>query len=209
MLESLEGLQGGVVLVIDNGEEIKFEQVQRAFGEDFENAQKHFNNMIFRGLLMPSLVFDSGDIGSNAMADKHYEIFARAVWSLRSKVCRLIVSKTVRPIVHLNFGPQEDYGHFDGTVLEEEDRKLLADIFFSNVSIGLLDVTEQDDFDMMRDALSYPRRNAPKEAPRSSQTGKDGLPGQAPDGQDDSTPGAPNATPRAPKGPQGRGASNE
>lgn len=209
MMESLESLQGGSVLVIDTGEEISFEQVQRAFGEDFENAQKHFNNMIFRGLLMPSLVFDSGDIGSNAMANKHYEIFARAVWSLRSKICRLIIKRTIQPVVHLNFGPQENYGYFDGTVLEEEDRKLLADIFFSNVSIGLLDPTNQKDFDMMRGQMSYPLRDAPTEAPQASATGKDGLPGQAPDGQDDSTPGAPNATPRAPKKPQGRGASNE
>lgn len=209
LLEALVNMHNSAVLVLPTGEEVSFEQVTRSFGSDFESAQNHFNKMMMRGLLMPSLLFEASDIGSFAMVNKHLEVFVRWIRRLVGQVARAIILQGVRPVVFWNFGAQETYGEFKAQQLEEEDLELWSKIFFSMIQAGVLRPEVLVDFEWIREKFGAPKGVDPPEESVIGSAGRDGLPGEAPDGQDDAESGEPRGAKKRPTKGQGRPEEDE
>lgn len=196
MLTALQNLQNNSSLVLPPGDMVEFIQIPRAFGGDFLDFENHHNRMIFRGLLMPSLVFENGDIGSFAMAKKHFEVFLRSIFRLVNQVCRALVQQVVRPLVVLNFGERDTYGNFQRQTLEEEDLEIWSKIFFAMIGRGVIRPEEEADFLWMREKFGAPKGVEPREFDPAilGGGGQDGIPGAAPDGQDDNSMGNPSGS---------------
>lgn len=195
-------------LVIDDQTKLHFLELKRAFGSDFESWQAWSNQMILRACLIPALLFTGGDgKGSYALAGKQTEVYNQHVYSVRNAICHAMIQQWIAKLIWLNFGEQavHGYGEFRGQTLEEEDLKLWSEIFFSMVQAGFVRAHVAEDFDFVRNKLGLPGGVAPPpEATEDGQSGKDGLPGEAPDGLDGLGPEKPSSGPKVPKTKQGR-----
>ncbi len=203
-LDALENLQTSSAFILAPQEELDFVEVKRAFGGDFEACENHYSRMIQRGLLMPSLLFDNGSVGSFAMSQTQFDVFRLASKLMVEDVDRALIRQVVRPVVWLNFGEQSDYGEFETRVLSAEELERWSKIFFSMCNARVFRPDQSEDFLWMRDKFGAPDGVEPAPQAEPDSSGKDGLPGEAPDGQDDATPGVPRAGGRTPSTKQGR-----
>ncbi len=127
-------------------------------GEAFNAAVTYFNKMIYRGLLIPSLIGDEGSSGSYSLGIKHFDTFQAVLDSIYDNLTEVLLEQLVRILIEYNFGPQDNYGSFPQKNLSEEDKKIMSEIFGQMVDKGVLEPTVQADFDYMRTSLGIPER---------------------------------------------------
>ena len=128
-------------------------------GEAFNSAVGYLNKMIYRGLLLPSLVGDEGErSGSYSLGSMHMVTFQSVLDSIYSNLTETLLEQLVRRLIEYNFGPQDDYGSFPQRKVSESDKKLLAEVFGQMVDKGFLDPDVQADFDYVRTMLDMPER---------------------------------------------------
>lgn len=149
-LAILEDLQNTTGFVIDDGEEVGNAQVPRSISSDFEKILNYCNSMMYRSLLVPTLLFDTAEIGSNALAKQHFQVYIMSMNRMMKTIAPIIVRSVIRPLVYANFGKQRDYGSFDVKELSEDNAKLVSDIFYSLTTSGYLSPELRADMDMVR-----------------------------------------------------------
>lgn len=215
MLAVLKKLRAGSCVTADIEDRIEMLATKFPVGEDHERAQNHFAKNKMRGLLMPSLLFEPTEIGSLALGNKHWELFrafANHLVLLRSQV---LLRQLYRPVLWLNFGPRFPVGEFLVQRREEEDQKLLSEIFFALTQVGYLNPRQLDDYNAVRAKFDLPpAAELPPPPPvlkgqsQGSVGGSiadNGRPsGEVAPGTEGTNTGAPRATGRTPAGPQGR-----
>jgi len=128
-------------------------------GEAFNTAVAYFNKMIYRGLLLPSLVSDEGNSGSYSLGIKHFDTFQSVLDSIYNNLTEVLLEQLIRRLIEYNFGPQDDYGSLPQRNLSEEDKKIMSEIFGQMVDKGVLEPNVQADFDFMRASLGIPKRD--------------------------------------------------
>lgn len=82
-------------------------------------ACQYYEKLIYRGLLIPSLLTDSGDVGSYALGEEHSSLFYMVVAQLSRVIKDAILEQLVRPLVSYQFGEQEDWGDFAPEKIEK------------------------------------------------------------------------------------------
>lgn len=75
-------------------------------------ACEYYEKLIYRGLLIPSLLTDSGDVGSYALGKEHSDLFSMVINNLASVVKDCLLEQLIRPLVSYQFGPQDNWGDF-------------------------------------------------------------------------------------------------
>lgn len=133
-------------------------------GQAFNAAVAYFNKMIYRGLLLPSLVGDEGSSGSYNLGEKHFDTFQAVLDNIYNTLTEVLIEQLIRRLIEFNFGKQESYGSFPQKKLSEDDKKLLSEIFGQMIDKGVLDPDVQADFDYMRSTLDIPQREVVKPA---------------------------------------------
>ncbi|MDR1701279.1 MAG: DUF935 domain-containing protein [Sporomusaceae bacterium] len=128
-------------------------------GEAFNLALNYYNKMICRGILAPSLLIDEGSrSGSYALGQSHFRMYDIMTSGILNNTTETILEQLVRPLVEYNFGCQKNYGMFAEKKLNEEDAKLLSEVFERLTNCGYLNPQLQNDFDTVRSRLGLPQR---------------------------------------------------
>lgn len=146
-----EQLQGWIY---EEGQEIDLLFPPAAIGDNFRSAVEYYNRMIMRGLLIPSLVMDNGDVGSYALGEKHFELWQMSIDSLLQNVTEVLLEQLIRPLIVYNFGPQENFGYFRTNETKEELRSW-ADIYSKITPLGVIDYARLSDVNTIRQNLGF------------------------------------------------------
>lgn len=118
MSRVLANLQNGTGLAMAAGtqeykSDIKFHGAGAGLGDAFERLILYLNKMIFRGLLVPSLVCDEGQkSGSYALGQSHFDVYSMMLDGIYADLTEVLLEQLVRPLIEMNFGAQKDYGSF-------------------------------------------------------------------------------------------------
>lgn len=131
-------------------------------GEAFNAALSYFNKMIYRGLLLPSLIGDEGAKGSYSLGQKHFDTFQAVLDSIYENLTEVLIDQLVRRLIEYNFGPQDSYGKFPQRKLSDEDKEILMKIFKDAVDTGFIDAEDQADMDYVRSSLDMPQKEIKK-----------------------------------------------
>lgn len=201
--KTLEQMRAGSALVFDDQTEVEFLQTGRALGADFQAAIEYHNKMIYRALLLPSLVADNGSVGSYSLGQQHFDMFTLTLDSLIVDLGDVLIEQLVRRLVELNFGPQDDYGSFASEPYVAEDQKALSDVFLALTNAGYISPTNQDDLNAVRERFGFGEKEVEEPSiPAALQPGA--VPPVDPNA-DGASPPDPNAAATPPNGtpPQG------
>lgn len=155
MLDSLSA-KGSLVLPADGSTDVQFQWPTRPFGPDFEAFVAYCNKMMYRALLLPSLIADHGQTGSYSLGQQHFDLFALSLEQLLLELTEVLIEQLIRPLVDVNFGPQDDYGEFAIENFQADDQKLLAEIFQLLVNTGVVDPSRLEDLNHMRLQMGLP-----------------------------------------------------
>lgn len=125
----------------------------------FRSIVNYLNKMIFRGWLVPSLVFDDGSgTGSYALGQSHFDIFTHHINGIYNNLTETLLEQMIRPLVEINYGKQTEYGSFPERSQGDADVKLLSEMFLQMTNAGYLDPDAKEDFNHVRASLSLPER---------------------------------------------------
>lgn len=131
-------------------------------GQSFISALTYINKMIYRGLLIPSLISDEGSSGSYSLGEKHFQTFDTILDSIYQDLTEVLIDQLIRRLIEYNFGPQDSYGKFPQKKISDDNKETLMKIFKDAVDIGTLDAEDQADLDYMRSSLDMPPREIKK-----------------------------------------------
>jgi hypothetical protein len=175
MARVLGNLQNGTGLAMASGSKEEKGDIKSLFGggagmgEAFHSLVTYLNKMMFRGLLVPSLVFDEGQkSGSYALGQSHFDIYQLMLDKIFKNLTETLLEQLVRQLIDLNFGPQKDYGEFPEREMSEEDMAKLAGIFLQLTNAGYMDSAAEEDFEYVRSKFGMPERKLSPEELRAN-----------------------------------------
>jgi len=116
------------------------------------------DTQIFRAFLLPSLVMTDGSAGSRALGDKHFEIVDFIASEEAQKFTETIIKSLIRPAIEMNFGEQDDYGHFAQRPQSIDERERLANMFSTLANSGYMKAYDKKDGDYVRSTLHLPEQ---------------------------------------------------
>lgn len=164
----LENLQNGTALVFASREGSEKNSLPKVdtvasggagTGDAFNGAVSYYNKMLARGLLVPSLLFDEGArSGSLALGKSHFDGFILMAQALFRQLKEALLDQFISRLITYNFGPQKDWGDFQQRKPNEEQLKLLSEIFLNLTNAGILDPTVEEDLKFARDNMGLPDR---------------------------------------------------
>jgi phage gp29-like protein len=117
------------------------------------------DTQMFRAFLLPSLVMTDGSAGSRALGDKHFQIVDRIAEEESQLFTQTIINQLIRPAIEMNFGEQDDYGHFSARPQNIEERERLANMFSSLANAGFMKAYDKTDGDFVRSSLHLPEQD--------------------------------------------------
>ncbi|SDI49424.1 phage portal protein family protein [Paenibacillus naphthalenovorans] len=160
LLGILSNIQNETALAFTKGVDVKtLYNPTGNIGENFHQAILYLNKMLYRSLLIPSLIFDEGDrSGSLALGESHFAAFDQMSGSIYRRLTETLIEQLVARLIDYNFGPQQNYGQFAEAQVSLVYQKLIAEIFKQYVEIGVLDPATEEDFSYMRSTAGLPDR---------------------------------------------------
>lgn len=122
------------------------------FGGAFEEAIRHYNKMIFRGLLIPALLLNEnerGNLGSGGATVIHFEVYKMVLNELYQELIEPFVEQILGPLIRINFGDPNP-GRFEHSPWDPATMEVMSNIFDKMVMVGAIDNTDINDINMMR-----------------------------------------------------------
>lgn len=164
----LENMQNGTALVFSTQSGSEKNQLPKVeavaaggagTGDAFNGAVSYYNKMLARGLLVPSLLFDEGArSGSLALGQSHFDGFMLMAQALFTQLKEVLLDQFISRLITYNYGPQKDWGDFQQRKPNEDQLKILSEIFLNLTNAGLLDPAVEDDFKFARGRMGLPDR---------------------------------------------------
>lgn len=151
LMRTLGSMKNHSALVFNNDIELEILYAKHNFGADFEKIVEYCNKMIYRALLLPSLMADSGGTGSYSLGQTHFDLFALTLEQLLKELIEFLIEQLVRRLIEMNFGPQKaGYGTFRVEQFQPQDQKLLADAIGELTTSGYISPTRLQDCNALR-----------------------------------------------------------
>lgn len=138
--------------IFGDGNDLEFVFPPATIGDGFEAAVRYWDRTIMRGLLIPSLLFEAGDVGSYALGQEHMELYQQGLDALLSNLTETLLEQLVRPLISWNFGEQSSWGRFDVKESKTE-MSSWATLLNTMIQTGAIDRTSLDDVNFMRSHL--------------------------------------------------------
>ena len=157
MIDDIENITG---FVLGKDDKMGNIQVPRSVGADFKVIVDHMNGMMFRGMLIPILLLDTSDIGSNALAQQHFKVYVMSMSKLMQMILPVVIRSIIKPFIIANFGKQKSYGNFAVKQLAEESMKVLSDIYYSLTQNGYMSPKNENDMKTIRENLNVPQMSS-------------------------------------------------
>ena len=126
--------------------------------DQYLNVIDHLNTYIFRAFLLPSLVMTDGSAGSRSLGDKHFQMVDRMAEAEAQKFGQTVINQLIRPAIEMNFGEQEEYGHFAQRPQNIEERERLTNIFTNLANAGYMKAYNKTDNEYVRSTLHLPEQ---------------------------------------------------
>lgn len=131
---------------------------QTSNASDFIAALDFYNRGIMRGLLLPSLVFTSGDgAGSFALGQEHAKTFDKICDSILSGFDQVLIHQLVKEMVAYNFPEsawkKDGLGTFGKRELSQEERDKEMSAVEKAVNLGGMDMSDLEDLNHLRDIV--------------------------------------------------------
>ncbi|MBQ7503080.1 DUF935 family protein [bacterium] len=155
MLDKMQQLRVCSGVVLNEGQRLDIHYSPGGVGKDFEELQTHCNRMIMRGLLLPSLLMDNGDIGSYALGKTHFNLFLLGLDYIVKSVTETILEQLIRPLITFNFGIVDNWGAFQARIIDAEEMSALSGAFANMVNSGVVGLQDREDLNIMRDRLGF------------------------------------------------------
>lgn len=140
--------------IYGEGNDLDFIFPPGSIGDAFDRGVMYWDRIIMRGLLIPSLLFEAGDVGSYALGQEHMALFQQGLDALISNLTETLLEQLIRPLITVNFGEQSSWGTFE----VKESRTELeawANLLTTATTTGAIDVTRIDDLNTMRSKLGF------------------------------------------------------
>lgn len=133
---------------------------------DFISALDFCNKSIMRALLLPSLIFTSGDgSGSFALGQEHAKTFDKLLDSMNAGVTHALLQQVIKEMITYNFGDaaikKDGLGSFGKRQLSDDEKQKEMDCFASGIDKGVIDANDLNDLNKMREALGFEPRETP------------------------------------------------
>ena len=138
LTELINSMGTGTGMVLSPGEKVTLPQLSRSVGDDFRALQDYCNRVMLRGILVPILLLDNTDVGSYALGQRHFDMFLMGLKHLLLQATEALLEQLIRPLIELNFGPQDNWGYFQTAPLEPEDLKLWSEVFAGLANVGFV-----------------------------------------------------------------------
>lgn len=152
----LDSLGRKGVLVLPNGTSVKIHYAPAGLGADFLAAIQYCNRSIHQAIGLPSLVADSGSVGSYSLGQEHSATFQLIVTSILEDLIDILLDQLVRPLLEYNFGPQEDLGDFSVDVFDPVLAKATAEASAVLLNSGVADASRLADLNLLRERNDLP-----------------------------------------------------
>ena len=154
--------------IYETGDNIDLAFPPGSIGDSFKIAVDYYNRMIMRGLLIPSLVMDNGDVGSYSLGTKHFELWQMSIDAITTNITETLLEQLIRPLIIYNFGIVDNFGEFQLNETREEIGAW-ADTYSKIAQLGIIDFNSINDVNTMRlnlgfDALTEEQFTAAQEA---------------------------------------------
>lgn len=153
---TMNSLQNGTNIAVDNQAKIEVLQYARALGSDFQTAIDYCNKMIYRGLLLPSLLESNAGGGAYALGKVHFDMWTLSLDKLLLDISEVLLEQCVRRLIEWNFGAQDNWGSFGVHDFDPEVAKLMSEIFTQAVNNGSISPDRYPDMEYMREKLGFP-----------------------------------------------------
>lgn len=139
---------------------------QHANAGDFISAIQLCNTLILRGLLIPALVFSSGDgAGSYALGEAHVKTFDKILDGYLEGGKAALIEQLVKQLIAYNFPKarwqEKGFGTFARRELTIDERQKEAEMFEKAVNMGIVDTNDLTDLNKMREAMGFEPRTTP------------------------------------------------
>jgi hypothetical protein len=166
---------------------------QQSNAQDFIAALNYLDTRIMRALLLPPLVFSSGDgAGSYALGQEHAKTFDKILDGFLAGLKQTLMP-FIKEIIAYNF-PREAWeehglGEFADREMSVDEREKEMTCVQTAVTMGAIDINDLDDLNKVRDIAGFKARTEP--IPQPDLLGIDGETGDEEDGGDGPTPKQP------------------
>lgn len=169
---------------------------QSSNAQDFIAALNYLDTRIMRALLLPPLVFGSGDgSGSYSLGQEHAKTFDKLCDGFLEPVKMVLIQQLVREMMMLNFPPEvwekDGFGEFSSRELTQDERQKEMECVAKAIEVGGVDMNDLDDLNRIRELAGFKPRDVaiPQPAPMFGEEEEDedegGKPGPDKSGASD------------------------
>lgn len=136
---------------------------QNANSDAFMQAIDRCDKGILRSLLIPALIFGSGDgSGSYSLGQEHAKTFEKLLDSMNDGLQEVLIQDLVKEMIVYNFPEelwkQDGYGTFGSRDFSQEEIDKMMKMYSDGVTAGIIDVNDLDDLNKMRETMGFSRR---------------------------------------------------
>lgn len=137
---------------------------------DFISALDFCNKSIMRALLLPSLIFTSGDgAGSFALGQEHSKTFDKILDSMNAGLTQTLLQQVIHEMLVYNFPKsaweKDGLGSFGKRQLTNEEKEKEMSCFETGINAGIIDGNDLNDLNKMREAMGFEPRDKIIEKP--------------------------------------------
>lgn len=136
----------------------------------FIDSLNFCNKSLMRALLLPSLIFTSGDgSGSYSLGQEHARTFDKILDGMLAGLKHVLVQQLIVEMIAYNFPrsawEKDGPGDFSKREFSQEEKQKEAEMFERAINMGVLDANDMNDLNQMRDTLGFEPREMPIEKP--------------------------------------------
>ncbi len=164
-VDAISKIHLGTGLVLENPDpenEVKIGTITTGnnYGSSFENFIAYMDKAIYRGLLIPSLIFNDGKGGMNSTANTHFEVYKLMIEALYSEFIEPFTEQVIGRLVRYNFN-ENDPGYFPMIPFDATTAEMLANVLDKMVNVGAVDPSDLSDLNTIRQTVGLPIRKEP------------------------------------------------
>jgi SPP1 gp7 family putative phage head morphogenesis protein len=170
----LKNMQGATMGMMpkggDNDLELWTPEIANQATSVFQPALDMFNADIARAILVPSQLGMTPDtkVGSFAKSKVNFDSFMLVVEHLQRDFAEQAINdQLIRPLIDLNFGPQDTYPQFKFLPVKDEVRSELLDSWQKLLTGGSVESTAEDEAHI-RSLMKFPERDMSEDDPEDS-----------------------------------------
>lgn len=190
-----------VIMPGKKGQFVEHDVIQQSSNAaDFIATLNYLDSRIMRALLIPTLVFSSGDgAGSFALGQEHAKTFDKLCDGFLGGFKQVLIHQLVREMICYNFPPEawedDGFGEFGSRELSQEERQKEMECVTAAVNLGAVDMQDLDDLNRTREIAGFKMRDTPIPIPdplmgMEDEDDKDGGGEPKPAGNGGNKPGA-------------------